>query len=669
MSDKIKKVIERNKVAFILVTILWVALAITFIMPVTCGSYAATRSGGFDMDAFFNYFSRAVANIGDGFQSMVKHNLLFTYLKNLLGLTLLYILVIVVGIIRTMPKHRYDDIEHGSSDWSSHGEQYQILNRKEGILLAENNYLPVDKRGNVNVLVVGGSGSGKSASYSIPNAYQMLGSYVFTDPKGELYDRTAGYLKQHGYKIKVLNLVHPQYSDGYNPIMHVSSEIDVDVIANTIVKGQKVEGGGSDPFWDDSAEMLLKALIYYLMAKRPDEEQNLASCAELVRAANANGGSNLLTELISELPYDHPARMNYKSIEIAPEKTYSSILSTLQSKLGKFDSKEIAELTSTDTIDFEEIGSQKTAVYVISSDTHTAYDFLLTIFFSQMIQQLYDFADNNGGQLKVPTYFILDEFANIGRIPDFDKKISTSRSRKISFSVILQNLDQLEAIYEKSNETIIGNCDTHLFLGSNSQKTVEYFSKALGEKTISHNSVSTSRDKAHQKTGTSASDQIMARALMTPDELRRMDNDLCIIFEKGIKPVKANKFYYFKHSMAKDLKKLEISHNDIGEIERGNWRKFNPYNPYVDEEEKNVANDLKIDSLDDLFDDEEDFKVDTNENKKEKTSEKKDLDSEKIAPILPMETEEDEDDEYEYDLQKELEAKFDELFGPIDDDD
>lgn len=667
MNDKIKKVIERNKVAFILVTILWVALAITFIMPVTCGSYAATRSGGFDMDAFFNYFSRAVANIGDGFQSMVKHNLLFTYLKNLLGLTLLYILVIVVGIIRTMPKHRYDDIEHGSSDWSSHGEQYQILNRKEGIILAENNYLPVDKRGNVNVLVVGGSGSGKSASYSIPNAYQMLGSYVFTDPKGELYDRTAGYLKQHGYKIKVLNLVHPQYSDGYNPIMHVSSEIDVDVIANTIVKGQKVEGGGSDPFWDDSAEMLLKALIYYLMAKRPDEEQNLASCAELVRAANANGGSNLLTELISELPYDHPARMNYKSIEIAPEKTYSSILSTLQSKLGKFDSKEIAELTSTDTIDFEEIGSQKTAVYVISSDTHNAYDFLLTIFFSQMIQQLYDFADNNGGQLKVPTYFILDEFANIGRIPDFDKKISTSRSRKISFSVILQNLDQLEAIYEKSNETIIGNCDTHLFLGSNSQKTVEYFSKALGEKTISHNSVSTSRDKAHQKTGTSASDQIMARALMTPDELRRMDNDLCIIFEKGIKPVKANKFYYFKHSMAKDLKKLEISHNDIGEIERGNWRKFNPYNPYVDEEEKNVANDLKIDSLDDLFDDEEDFKVDTNENKKEKTSEKKDLDSEKIAPILPMETEEDEDDEY--DLQKELEAKFDELFGPIDDDD
>ena len=218
-----------------------------------------------------------------------------------------------------------------------------------------------------------GSGSGKSASYSIPNAYQMLGSYVFTDPKGELYDRTAGFLKQNGYEIKVLNLVRPQYSDGYNPLMHIASELDVDVIANTVVKGQKSEGGGSDPYWDDMAEMLLKALIYFLIATRPDEEQNLASCAELVRAANNNGGSNLLSELMSQLPYDHPARMNYKSIEIAPEKTYGSILSSLQSKLGKFDSKEIAELTSTDTIDFEEIGSKKTAVYVISSEIGRAH--------------------------------------------------------------------------------------------------------------------------------------------------------------------------------------------------------------------------------------------------------------------------------------------------------
>ena len=520
-----------------------------------------------------------------------------------------------------------------------------------------------------------GSGSGKSASYSIPNAYQMLGSYVFTDPKGELYDKTAGFLKDNGYEIKVLNLVDPQFSDGYNPLMHVSSELDVDVIANTIVKGQQTDSGKADPYWDDMAEMLLKALIYYLIATRPEEEQNLASCAELVRAANNNGGSNLLTELINQLPYDHPARMYYKSIEIAPEKTYSSILSSLQSKLGKFDSKEIAELTSTDTINFEEIGSKKTAVYVISSDTHTAYDFLLTIFFSQMIQQLYNFADKQGGALPMPTYFILDEFANIGRVPDFDKKISTSRSRKISFSVILQNLDQLEAVYEKSYETIIGNCDTHVFLGSNSQKTVEYFSKALGEKTISKDQLSKNRDKHNFWTqGYNASEQIMARALMTPDELRRMDNDLCIIFEKGLKPIKARKYYYFeKPRVIKDLQRFTLNHNEFQGIERGEWRKYNPYNPYVPKDDKQKEEEkLKIDSLDDLFETDE---LPKKEENKVKEPVKIAVDIKEEAPILPQDEfeiepikEEPKQSQEEIDLQKELEAKFDELFGPIDDD-
>ena len=433
--------------------------------------------------------------------------------------------------------------------------------------------------------------------------------------------------------------------------MHINSELDVDVIANTIVKGQSDVSNEKDPYWSDMSEMLLKALIYYLLATRPEEEQNLASCAELVRTANSNGGENLLTELINQLPYDHPARMYYKSIEIAPEKTYSSILSSLQSKLGKFDSKEIAELTSTDTINFEDIGNKKTVVYVISSDTHSAYDFLLTIFFSQMIQQLYDLADKNGGAVKVPIFFILDEFANIGRIPDFDKKISTSRSRKISFSVILQNLDQLEAVYKDTYETIMGNCDTHLFLGSNSQKTVEYFSKALGEKTITRDSVSINRDNRDWKQGKSVSDQVMARALLTPDELRRLDNDLCIIYEKGIKPIKAHKYYYFEYPTVKIAERYPSNHNDIEPIDRGVWRKYNPYNPY--EEEKEESN-TKIESLDDLFED--DLTV-----KDENLSEEE-------APVLPQEEikEEQKPEPVSQDIQKELEAKFDELFGAFD---
>ena len=570
-----------------------------------------------------------------------------------------YGMFVLIGIAKAFPKHEYDDIEHGSSDWSENGEQYKVLSKTKGIVLAEKNYLPVDKRGNVNVLVVGGSGAGKSASYVIPNALQLLGSYVFTDPKGELYDKTAGYFKEKGYDVKVLNLVHPQNSDGYNPLHHINNEIDVDVIANTIVKGQG-DGKSSDPFWDDMSEMLMKALIYYLKAVRPPEEQSLASCSELVRTANNNGGDNLLTNLMNQLPIDHPARMYYKNIEMLPEKTFGSVLGTLQSKLGKFDSREIAEVTSTDTIDFTSIGKTKTVVFVISSDTHTAYDFLLTIFFSQMIQQLYDFADLNGGALPVPTYFILDEFANIGHIPDFDKKISTSRSRKISFSVILQNLDQLEAVYKEAHETIMGNCDTHLFLGSNSQKTVEYFSKALGEKTISRDSVSVNKDREDWKQGKSESDQIMGRALLTPDELRRLDNDVCIIYEKGIKPIKANKYYYFKYPEGKIVNRFKADHNDV-HIERGVWRKYNPYQPYEEgQESSNIGKAQTLESLDSLFDD-----ADNNSSNNNNSNNNNKVSATKPQPNNITSEEQARQDEL-VDIQKELEAKFDELFGSID---
>ena len=665
MGYKLNKAFKDNKKSIVIVLVLWVILSIVLVAPMSYSIGISTVNGVFKLDIFIEKFFSEVTSF-TSITRVFSQGYGSIFGKNLLYFTVIYVVFALIGIFKSKPKHEYTDIEHGSSDWSENGEQYSILSKNKGIILAQNNYLPVDKRGNVNVLVVGGSGSGKSASYSIPNAFQMLGSYVFTDPKGELYDKTAGYLRKNGYEIKVLNLVNPANSDGYNPLMHVNSEIDVDVIANTIVKGQKSEGGGSDPYWDDMAEMLLKALIYYLIAVRPEEEQNLASCSELVRAANTNGGSNLLTELMNQLPYDHPARMNYKSIEIAPEKTYGSILSSLQSKLGKFDSKEIAEVTSTDTINFEDIGSKKTAVYVISSDTHKAYDFLLTIFFSQMIQQLYDFADKNGGRLKVPTFFILDEFANIGQIPDFDKKISTSRSRGISFSVILQNLDQLEAVYEKSYETIMGNCDTHVFLGSNSYKTVEYFSKALGEKTITRESLSVNRDKQFHRQGYSDSDQVMARALMTPDELRRMDNDLCIIYEKGIKPVKAHKYYYFETSMAKKLGEFTLNHLEFDIGSRGKWRKYNPYNPYKDDEpEKNV--NLNVESLDDLF---EDDKVEESHNETADNITKKEPETTKTeaAPVLPQnDIDNDDDDILSVDIQAQLEAKFDELFGPDDD--
>jgi type IV secretion system protein VirD4 len=723
MNYKTEKSLNDNKKYFIVFLVLWLILAIVLIAPIATGTTGQTAKEGqqgleaiFDEITSFSAITRVFGN----------SETITTFGKDLGIFTVIYVIAVILGLIKSRPKNEFTDIEHGSSGWCQNGEQYRILSRDKGIQLAEKHFLPIDKQGNVNVLVVGGSGAGKSTSYVFPNAYQCLGSYVFTDPKGEIYDTTAGYLKEHGYNIKVLNLVSPENSDGYNPLAHIRSQVDVDIIAHTIVTGQGDGGGKQDPYWDNTAEMLLKSLIYYLISTRPPEEQNLVSCAELVRAADSSGGSGMLNDLINELDPDNPARTNYKNIANASDKTFGNILSTLQSKLGKFDSKDIAAVTSTDTMDFEELAKTKTALYVMSSDTHSTYDFLLTIFFAQMIQQLYDYADHNGGKLGVPMYFILDEFANIGQIPDFDKKISTSRSRKISFSVILQNLDQLEAVYKESYETIIGNCDTHLFLGSNSFKTVEYFSKQLGETTISRESISTNRDKTKAKTGYSESDQLMGRALMTPDEMRRMPTDECIIFEKGLRPIKAKKFYYFNHKgMYNALNSKTINHVEYVNPNRGNWRKFNPMNPYVEGQDENKTPDLKVESLDDLFDDipsgdatnkvEQPATVDTHEQavndmaaemkvsepvldlnsfgenkapqgnvvipqtittpvepevKEEVKEEIKPVIEE--APVLPTEPisvpKPDpivENDMFSEDLQAKLEAKFDELFGPI----
>ena len=672
MENKFQEFMKKNLKYFIFALVLWVFAEIVLIAPIAYTISESYVNGKFDIALFIEDF---ITNIVS-FSSITKvfaPNVIGTFGTWTLGFSIILAIAFGIGAYKSRKRSKYQDIEHGSSDWCEGGEQYKVLSKNSGILLAENNFLPLNKVGNINVLIVGGSGSGKSSSYTIPNAHQLLGSYIFTDPKGEIYDKTAGYLKKNGYEIKLLNLVNPLSSDSYNPLQHIQSEIDVDVIANTIVKGQKSEGSASDPYWDNMAEILLKALIYYLIAAAPPEEQNLASCAELVRAANNNGGSNLLSDLMSKLPYDHPARMNYKSVEIASDKTYSSILSTLQSKLGKFDSKDIADVTSTNTIDFDEIAKRKTALYVVSSDTHAAYDFLLTIFFSQMIQQLYDFADKNGGSLPIKTFFILDEFANIGQIPDFDKKISTSRSRGISFSVILQNLDQLKAIYEKSYETIIGNCDTHVFLGSNSFATVEYFSKELGEKTITHNSKSTNRNNAGIRSGFSESDQIMARALMTPDELRRMDNNECIIFEKGLKPIRAKKFWYYKTNMIKDFQAFQINHNDYDCGERGNWRKFNPYDPYSgSKNEEQSKESVSIGSLDDLFEDTDDDIQITDSNKADSlnVNNQNANNTNEIENILPGFNNEEakrmqDTSDDEIDIEKELEAKFDELFGPI----
>lgn len=506
------------------------------------------------------------------------------FVNTAIVLTLAYLVILYK--YSEVKKDDYKDIEHGSSDWADEKEIYSKFTQNQGIILAEKIAINIDTKvkGNKNVLVIGNTGSGKSAGFVMPNVMQNLGSYVFTDPKGELFDYSAKYYESQGYDIKVLNLKNPKNSDGYNPVVNAESDIDLDIIARTIVLGQQDGGGSDEPYFTDNAQVLLKSLIRFLKETRPESEQNLTSCANLVRATASGDSQNMLLKLMQILPEDHMARKDFESVSLATEKAFSSIASTLQSLLAKFETPDIAALTSTNTIDFASIGKKKTALYVISSDTNSTFDFLLTIFFSQMLDKLYAEADANGGALQIPVMFFLDEFANIGKIPDFDRKIATARSRRLSFNVILQSLEQLENIYGNNYETIVGNCDTHLFLGSTSAKTLEYFSKGLGEKTIEI----TQKNKVGEEDETRS--QKLGRALMTPDEIRRLPYDECLIFSSGVKPIRAKKYFYFNHKESEVPSKYETDHMSY-KVDRGYWNSFS-LNKFKKEAQKKAMDKL-----------------------------------------------------------------------------
>ena len=572
-----------------------------------------------------------------------------SYFETMKVLVVIWIMVTIIMILKFSGKGEYDKIEHGSADWCTDQEKYSVLSSKEGMILAQKTYLPVIPKPpegkNGNILVIGGSGAGKSASFVIPNALQMLGSYVFTDPKGELYDRTAGFFKKNGYDVHVINLQDPRYSDGYNPLSHIRGTLDVDTIVKIVSNKEGGEKKSSDPFWDQTSEALLKAVIYYILLNRPPEEHSFASCLALLRLGGENDGEEL-KNLFMDLPFENPARRAFETIRLGSDKTFANILVSLAAKLDAFDSEEITAMTSTNTIEFKDLVEKKSVLYLITPATNDTYNFLMNIFFSQMLDRLYEYADSKGGSLPTPLFLILDEFANIGRIPRFEQILSTCRSYRINISIILQSIDQLIAIYdEKVTENIMANCSTHLFLGSNAQKTLETFSKQLGEKTITRDNVSRSTDKDAHFSGRSYSDQIMARALMTPDELRRMDTNECIIFVQAMKPIKAQKYWYYKmHPMREMARTSEESHKGIAEPKRGKYRITNPY-------EINNSSDLS-----DLFgpSKEEDIDIAIDKDISMSNNKKENIE---VVNETQKQTKED------IDLQAELERKFDELFG------
>ncbi len=468
--------------------------------------------------------------------------------------------------------------EHGSARWATEAEAKKLADKnkvKKGeidnnILLTQEVRMSLNTRQhreNLNVLVIGGSGSGKSRFYVKPNLMQMNTSYVVTDPKGELLRSTGKLLENNGYKIKVFNLIDMRNSHNYNPFAYVydrkTGELNKSYVikmVNVLMKNTKQEGaGGGDQFWDDATKALLSALAFYLLEKGADSEKNFAWVMQLLKQAEVKEDEedyeSPLDIKFKELEEENPTSMAvsyYKDFKKAAGETAKSILISCAVRLQAFNLPDVANLTHTDTLELDKIGDEKTAVFVIIPSSDVTFNFLAAMMYTQLFDTLYDTANfKYGGRLPVHVRCLLDEFANIGTIPDFDKLLATMRSMEISANIIIQNIAQLKKMYDKSWEILTGNCDSLLFLGGKEASTTEMISKALGKETI--DVVAQNRTKGHRNNSTSFNNSIMGRELLTADELSILPIDECILMVRAFHPFYCHKFDIEKHPNYKYL--------------------------------------------------------------------------------------------------------------------
>ena len=478
-------------------------------------------------------------------------------LKTVLVLLLCYGLAI--GIYLSTQRNYRRREEHGSAQW---GSPVQV-NRKyadkvptRNKILTQNVSVGLDgrkHRRNLNTLVCGGSGAGKTRFFAKPNLCQANSSYVVLDPKGELLRDTGNLLSAKGYDIKVLDLINMEKSHCYNPFVYLRSDNDIQRLVTNLFKNTTPKGSQSqDPFWDQAATMLLLALIFYLHYEAPPEEQNFPMVMEMIRAGEVReddetykSALDILFERLEMRNPEHVALKYYRSYHSGSGKTLKSIQITLISRLEKFNLESLASITQNDELELWSIGEKKTAVFAIIPDNDSSFSFLVGMLYTQLFQQLYYQADViHGGRLPVHVHFLMDEFANVALPDEFDKLLSTMRSREISVSIIIQNLAQLKALFEKQWESIVGNCDEFLYLGGNEQSTHEYVSKLLGKETIDTNSYGQSKGRNGSY---STNWQLAGRELMTPDEVRMLDNRYALLFIRGERPVEDLKFDILKH--------------------------------------------------------------------------------------------------------------------------
>ena len=507
--------------------------------------------------------SGKLLSIGDGFTAAFSSPWLSFHPTDLLigiaGAVFLRMAVYLKG--KNAKKYRHG-IEYGSARWGTAADiapymdkdffQNIPMTQTERITMASRPKQPKYAR-NKNILVIGGSGSGKTRFFCKPSLLQAHSSYVCTDPKGTLLPEIGTFLERKKYRIKCLNLINFRKSMKYNPLAYIRSEKDILKLVNALIMNTKGEGEkSSEDFWVKAERLYYSALIGYIWYEATEEEKNFITLLDLINASEAREDDetyqspvDLLFSQLEEREPDHFAVKQYRKFKMAAGKTLKSILISCGARLAPFDIKELRDLMEYDELELDTLGDQKTALFVILSDTDSTFNFVAALMYSQLFNLLCDKADDfYGGRLPVHVRLILDEFANIGQIPNFDKLIATIRSREISASIILQSQSQLKTIYKDAADTIVGNCDSTLFLGGKEKSTLKEISELLGKETIDLYNQSENRGS---QVSHGLSYQKLGKELMTQDELAVMDGGKCIFMLRGVRPFLSDKYDLTRH--------------------------------------------------------------------------------------------------------------------------
>ena len=520
--------------------------------------------------AFIDKLTNGFAVFGTAFANPFPSFHPVDLLIGLIAGALLKLAVYVKG--KNRKKFRQGE-EYGSARWGKPEDikPYMDPEFSNNVILTQTEFLTMNSRPkqpkyarNKNILVIGGSGSGKTRFFVKPSLMQCTSkdfptSYIVTDPKGTLILETGKMLQRYKYRIKVLNTINFKKSMKYNPFAYLRSEKDILKLVNTIIANTKGDGEKSgEDFWVKAEKLYYTALIGYIWYEAPEDEKNFTTLLEMINASEAREDDedfqnpvDLMFERLEEKDPEHFAVKQYKKYKLAAGKTAKSILISCGARLAPFDIKELRELMETDEMELDTIGDRKTALFVIISDTDDTFNFVVSILYTQLFNLLCDKADDEyGGRLPVHVRCLLDEFANIGQIPKFEKLIATIRSREISASIILQSQSQLKAIYKDNADTIVGNCDTTLFLGGKEKTTLKEISEILGKETI--DSFNTSETRGRELSH-GLNYQKLGKQLMTEDEIAVMDGGKCILQLRGVRPFFSDKFDITKHPKYKYL--------------------------------------------------------------------------------------------------------------------